>query len=235
MIRYNGKQFSLAGNPVMANYEMEDAAARLLYESGQRFKTPKKADCMKLARYMGVSVRDEYLSDSPYSLCAVALENQTLRTSKGRAVVMAAGDIVVEKAIKDGGDERRYSYAVFHGLSHIYLHNRENDDRQLSFDLTGTQSEKHFLCDSSELDDIYVDARLDSRPESEGQADTFAGCLMLPKVPFKTAANKFMGGKDINRADLKGETLDEMVKTLADIFAAPEIVVALRLKKLLYL
>ena len=64
MIRYDGDR-SIAGNPVMANYEMEDAAARLLYESGQSMRSPRPTDAMRLAEYLGASVRTVYLSDSP--------------------------------------------------------------------------------------------------------------------------------------------------------------------------
>lgn len=233
MIRYNGDR-TLAGNPVMANYEMEDAAARLLYESGQRLKNAKPVDAEKLARYMGASIRQEYLSPSPYSLCAVALENQTLRCMD-RALVMAAGDIIVEKAIADREDTPWYNYAVFHALAHLYLHDPETEKSQMSFDLTATQSSRHFVCDMGELSDVFSNTQLDSRPVSEGQADVFAGCLMLPKVPFKMFANEYMGKKEIDRADLEGSVRDKMIKKLAKQFAAPEIVVALRMKKLLYL
>ena len=236
MIKYDGKIFSLAGNPVMANYEMEERAARLLYESGQRFSLPKKSDHDALARYMGASVRYEYLSDSPYCLCAVALEGQTLRTQNGKALVMSAGDIIVEKSLVDSGKTGWRDYAVFHALSHLYLHCRDGAlTGQLSFDLTGTQSLRHYICGSGELADVLSDERLDSRDESEAQADAFAGALMLPKVVFKFAANRFMSEAGINRADLKGETVGKMTAALAEIFSAPEIIVALRLKKLLYL
>ena len=234
MIRYDGDR-SIAGNPVMANYEMEDAAARLLYEAGQSMRSPRPTDAMRLAEYLGASVRTVYLSDSPYSLCAVATEPQTLRIKDGKAIVMAAGDIFVERAIVDRDDTPWYNYAVFHALAHLYLHNESGDERQLSFDLSGTQSEKHFVCDAGELSDVYSDDRLDSRPASEAQADAFAGCLMLPKVPFKMAVNKQMNKLGINRTDLSGKTLDKILRSLAKTFCAPEIVIALRLKKLLYL
>ena len=234
MIRYDGDR-TIAGNPVMANYEMEDAAARLLYESGQSMHSPHAVDPMKLAAYLGASVRTAYLSDSEYSLCAVATEPQTLRVKGGNAIVMAAGDIFIERALADREDARWYNYALFHALAHLYLHGCDNRDMQLSFDLSGTQSDRHFLCDAGELSDVYSDSRLDTRPPSEAIADKFAGCLMLPKVPFKAAVNKLMGKKDLNRTDLEGKTLDRILRSLAKTFAAPEIVIALRMKRLLYL
>ena len=234
MIRYDGER-SIAGNPIMANYEMEDAAARLLYESGQSMRTPRAVDPVKLATYLGASVRTAYLSDSPYSLCAVAIEEQTLRVKDGSAIVMAAGDIFIERAILDREDTKWYNYALFHALAHLYLHSPSVAGAQLSFDLSGTQSDKHFICDAGELSDVYSDTGLDARPAAEGQADKFAGCLMLPKVPFKVAVNKLMGKKGINRNDLEGKTLDRILVSLSKTFNAPEIVVALRMKKLLYL
>lgn len=233
MIRFEGER-SIAGNPIMPQYMVEDITARLLYESRQRLRTARPVDAEKLASFMGASLRAEYLSDKPYSLCAVALENQTLRTM-GKAYVMLKNDIIIEKAIVDRCDKAWYSYAIFHALAHLYLHDESHSQSQLSFDLTGTQSEKHFLCDVSDLMDVYEDDRLDSRPACEGQADNFASCLMLPKVPFKTAAAKHMSQSKINRAGLKDAELDSLVCALSEAFAAPPIIVLLRLKKLLYL
>lgn len=233
MIRYEGQR-SIAGNPVMAQYEMEDCAARLLYESGQRLRSACPVDAEKLAQFMGASLRAAYLSEKPYSLCAVALENQTLRVM-GKAYVMLKDDVIIEKAIVDRCDKGWYNYAVMHALAHLYLHGESADSKQLSFDLTGTQSEKHFLCDVEELMDVYEDDRMDGRLECEGQADNFAGCLILPKNPFKVAANKFMSDAKINRSGLKGGELDYMITTLAQTFEAPPLAVLLRLKKLLYL
>lgn len=232
VIEYTGPRNTF-GEPVMANYEMEDYAAKLLYDSHLRFKKPEKVDAVRLALCNGLSVRSEFISDSPYSLCAVALVKQTLIAPNGNRLVMAAGDIVVERALDHGG--RWYSYAVLHGISHIFLRPKKPESAQLMFDLGEIQSKEHCICDYGELADIFTDPDLDSRPQQEAQADVFAGCLMLPKGLFKTAANTYLGNKKINRADLKGEVRDEMITYLSDLFCAPEVVVALRLKKLLYL
>lgn len=231
MKTYRGSR-SIAGNPILRQYELEDETARLLYDFGYNPQLDLKVDAEGFARFMGVRVKKGYISDSPYSLCAVAMDAQTLRTEKG-SYRLRYGDALVEKAISDRGDKPLYAYAVVHAAAHFYLHSPESKGIQLMFDLVGTQSANHMVCDIGDLLDSFEE--LSGSDEKEALADNFTGCVLLPKSPFKLYANAFMNKRNINRAQLKGDVRVELVKELSEAFGAPEFAVLLRLKKLLYI
>lgn len=233
MKRYEGNR-SIAGNPILRQYELEDAASVLLHDFGYRPRTSLAVDAEEFARFIGMKVTDGYISDSPFSLCALALEPQTLRLPLG-TFVADAGEAIIERGIIDRCDLKLYHYAIMHAAAHLYLHNPPRESAQLSFDLAGTQSENHMVCDIGDLLDVYEDERMDGRLEREAQADNFAQCLILPKNPFKLAVNAFMKDAGINRAALCGGELEFCCKRLSDAFFTPEFAVLLRLKKLLYL
>lgn len=101
MITYRGSR-SISGNPILRQYELEDITSRFLFETGYNPRQSLKVDAEAFARHIGVNVQAAYLSDNPYSLCAVAFDEQTLRTEKGN-YRMRYGDALVELAILDRG------------------------------------------------------------------------------------------------------------------------------------
>lgn len=231
MITYHGSR-SISGNPIMRQYEIEDVTSRFLYETGYNPRLSLKADAEAFARYIGVRVKAAYLSDDPYSLCAVAFDEQTLYTEKGN-YRLRYGDALVEKAILDRGDGALFGYGVVHAAAHFYLHSPESRGVQLSFDLIETESANHLICGIGDLLDSFEE--LGGDDEKEALADNFTGCVLMPKSPFKLAANAFMQKRGINRAGLIGEARVELVRELALAFNAPQFAVLLRLKKLLYI
>lgn len=231
MITYHGSR-SISGNPILRQYELEDITSRLLFETGYNPRLSLRVDAEAFARHIGVHVRAAYLSDDPYSLCAVAFDEQTLRTEKG-SYRMRYGDALVELAILDRGDRPLYDYGVVHAAAHFYLHSPESKGVQLSFDLIETESENHRVCDIGDLLDAFEE--LGGDDEKEALADNFTGCVLLPKNPFKQAANAFLYKHGINRAGIAGDVRADMVAELSSAFGAPPFAVLLRLKKLLYI
>lgn len=231
MKTYNGSR-SIAGNPILRQYELEDETSRLLYEFGYNPQHALQVDAEGFARFLGATIKSAYLSDAPYSLCAVALDAQTLRTEKG-SYSLRYGDILVEQAITDRGDEKLYRYAVAHGVAHLYLHSPESKGVQLSFDLIETQSVNHYICDIADLLDSFEE--LSGNDEKEALADNFTGCLLMPKSPFKLYVNAFMAKRGMNRTALTGDVRAALANELSTEFGVPAFAALLRLKKLLYI
>lgn len=231
--RYDGQR-SIGGNPILRQYELEDTAGFLLHDFGYRPGKTLAVDAEAFARYIGLQTTVGYIDDSPFSLCALAFEPQTLRVPLG-TYTLDAGEAVIERAIIDRCDAMLYRYAVMHAAAHLYLHDTATDEAQYSFDLKGTQSVKHVVCDIGDLLDIFEDDRMDGRLEREGQADNLAQCLLMPKNPFKLSTNAYMKEAGINRAQLVDGELTFCCRRLSEMFEVPEFAVLLRLKKLLYI
>ena len=231
MNRFDGQR-SIGGNPILRQYELEDETSRLLYEFGYNPQHALQVDAEGFARFLGATIKSAYLSDAPYSLCAVALDAQTLRTEKG-SYSLRYGDILVEQAITDRGDEKLYRYAVAHGVAHLYLHSPESKGVQLSFDLIETQSVNHYICDIADLLDSFEE--LSGNDEKEALADNFTGCLLMPKSPFKLYVNAFMAKRGMNRTALTGDVRAALANELSTEFGVPAFAALLLLKKLLYI
>ena len=106
----------------MRQYEIEDVTSRFLYETGYNPRLSLKADAEAFARYIGVRVKAAYLSDDPYSLCAVAFDEQTLYTEKGN-YRLRYGDALVEKAeqaIVEACEEKGLKAKVEYGEAAFY-------------------------------------------------------------------------------------------------------------------
>ena len=233
MNRFDGQRSS-GGNPILRQYELEDIASLLLHKFGYRPKKSLAVDAEAFAHFLSLKTTVGYIDESPFSLCALALEPQTLRLPLG-TYTLDAGEAVIEQGIIDRCDGRLYRYALMHAAAHLYLHDTQDSGAQYSFDLKETQSSRHFICDIGDLLDIFEDERMDGRLEREGQADNFAQCLLMPKNPFKLAANAYMKEAGINRAQLVDGEREFCCRRLSETFEVPEFAVLLRLKKLLYI
>lgn len=210
-----------------AKYVAEDEASYLLYSCDRAFLGGNAVSMERLARFLGLDVRCEYLcGDCICALGTVTFEPQRVYTEDG-ALDLTAPAAIVERDVIEKGESGLYNFTLAvmcaEMLSFAAAHETE-ESGQLSFGLDAVASKNR--------KEITLQGVGDELESGTGASD-FALKLALPKVGFKRQTMELYALLNVNRATLDEQKhLPFVLATLAQRYNVPEFAVLARMREL---
>lgn len=209
-----------------AKYIAEDTASYILYQFDRSSLDGRAVSMERFARFLGLDVLCEYVSDDGDLLGVAAFEPQRIEL-KGGAFDLPRPAVIVERDIIERGESGLYNYALallcaealFYAASH-----EPQPSAQLSF-----FSAVPALCRK----EVFLTQTVESLGTPGSGVAGFAQKLVLPKNGFKRQTVEQYARHSVNRATVEEKNrLQDVLTALAAQYNVPEFAVLGRLREL---